>query len=68
MPSPRTNTYEPEKIYFSVKETMKILDCPRHWLGYWTVKLGIRSMDDAGWHRYSVKEINRLMEVRKSEK
>ncbi len=65
MPAPRTSTYEPKKIYFSAKEAMKILDCPRHWLGYWTVKLGIRSRDGAGWHRYNVKEINTLMEVRK---
>ena len=61
MPAPRTSTYEPKKIYFSVSEACLYLDCSKEWLKNWTLKMGFKSLK-----RYNADELNRLAIIRKT--
>ena len=63
MATSRTQTHEPTKIYFTRSEAMEILDCTRSWLeGRWKV-LGFKE-GGRTHRRYSVAELNKLLEER----
>lgn len=70
MPASRTNNHTPEKVYFSPSEARKILHCGKATLRALTAQMGADCgrKGGKGWRRYSVKEINKMMELRKFKK
>jgi DNA-binding transcriptional MerR regulator len=65
MPAPRTENYEPKKVYFKPSEAMQILDCSKYTLRKLTALIPDCWRNGNGWRRYSAKEINKLLELRK---
>lgn len=65
MPSPRTENYEPKKVYFSPSEALLLLDCSKYTLRKLTSLIpNCGRQEGNGWRRYSVKEINQMMKIR----
>jgi hypothetical protein len=67
-PAPRTITYEPTKRYFSATEAREKIGCSKYWLWHHSAVLAFNTRPRGKWHRYSVEEINALMEIRKMKK
>lgn len=64
-----TTHHEPVKVRFTRSEVTKLLECKNEWLRYWAERLGFFDEDGEGrHHRYTSKEINILLEVRKRKK